>query len=146
MECGSEASAHAEASASALQTCPRAAPLSHIVGEGLGVRAESGRTMPTANPSDVPLSARGSPLPHRGRGAGGEGKKAVRAPHTVNSSDVPLSAPAGSPCKQGEPNPCLARRGIQSKIPPNSPKFPADAVNRSDPDWFKGLDGENAVP
>ena len=40
MECGSEASAHAEANASALQTGQRAAPLSHIVGEGLGVRAK----------------------------------------------------------------------------------------------------------
>ena len=56
MECGSEASAHAEASASALQTGQRAAPLSHAVGEGLGVRAESGRTLHTVNPSDVPLS------------------------------------------------------------------------------------------
>ena len=55
MECGSEASAHAEASASALQTCPRAAPLSHAVGEGLGVRAND------------------TPRPPRGRGAGGEG-------------------------------------------------------------------------
>jgi hypothetical protein len=35
MECGSEASAHAEANASALQTGQRAAPLSHAVGEGL---------------------------------------------------------------------------------------------------------------
>jgi hypothetical protein len=57
MECGSEASAHAEANASALQTGRRAAPLSHAVGEGLGVRAESGRTLHTVNPSDVPLSA-----------------------------------------------------------------------------------------
>ena len=40
MECGSEASAHAEANASALQTGQRAAPLSHAVGEGLGVRAK----------------------------------------------------------------------------------------------------------
>jgi hypothetical protein len=40
MECGSEASAHAEANASALQTGQRAAPLSHSVGEGLGVRAK----------------------------------------------------------------------------------------------------------
>ena len=40
MECGSEATAHAEANASALQTGQRAAPLSHIVGEGLGVRAK----------------------------------------------------------------------------------------------------------
>jgi hypothetical protein len=56
MECGSEASAHAEANASALQTGQRAAPLSHAVGEGLGVRAESGRTLHTVNPSDVPLS------------------------------------------------------------------------------------------
>jgi hypothetical protein len=56
MECGSEASAHAEANASALQTGQRAAPLSHLVGEGLGVRAESGRTLHTVNPSDVPLS------------------------------------------------------------------------------------------
>ena len=37
MECGSEASAHAEANASALQAGQRAAPLSHDVGEGLGV-------------------------------------------------------------------------------------------------------------
>ena len=57
MECGSEASAHAEANASALQTGQRTAPLSHSVGEGLGVRANSGRPVPTANPSDVPLSA-----------------------------------------------------------------------------------------
>ena len=57
MECGSEASAHAEANASALQTGQRAAPLSHAVGEGLGVWAESGRTLHTVNPSDVPLSA-----------------------------------------------------------------------------------------
>ena len=56
MECGSEASAHAEANASALQTGQRAAPLSHAVGEGLGVRAESGRTLHTVNPSDVPFS------------------------------------------------------------------------------------------
>jgi hypothetical protein len=40
MECGSEASAHAEADASALQTGPRGSPLSHAVGEGLGVRAQ----------------------------------------------------------------------------------------------------------
>jgi hypothetical protein len=59
MECGSEASAHAEANASALQTGQRAAPLSHAVGEGLGVRAESGRTSHTVNPSDVPLSGLG---------------------------------------------------------------------------------------
>ena len=56
MEFGSEASAHAEANASALQTGQRAAPLSHAVGEGLGVRAESGRTLHTVNPSDLPLS------------------------------------------------------------------------------------------
>jgi hypothetical protein len=31
-------------------------PLSHAVGEGLGVRAKSGRALYTANPSDVPLS------------------------------------------------------------------------------------------
>ena len=42
MECGSAASAHAEANASALQTGQRAAPLSHAVGEGLGVRAKKG--------------------------------------------------------------------------------------------------------
>jgi len=40
MECGSFASAYAEADASALQTGQRAAPLSHAVGEGLGVRAK----------------------------------------------------------------------------------------------------------
>ena len=40
MECGSEASAHAEASASALQKRWHAAPLSHAVGEGAGVRAK----------------------------------------------------------------------------------------------------------
>ena len=40
MECGSEATAHAESNASALQTGQRAAPLSHAVGEGLGVRAK----------------------------------------------------------------------------------------------------------
>ena len=56
MECGSAASAHAEADASALQTGQRAAPLSHLVGEGLGVKAESRRTLHTANSSDVPLA------------------------------------------------------------------------------------------
>ena len=57
MECGSEASAHAEANASALQTGQRAAPLFHSVGEGLGVRATKMRTPPhAANSSDVPLS------------------------------------------------------------------------------------------
>ena len=40
MECGSKASAYAEADASALQTGQRAAPLSHTGGEGLGVRAK----------------------------------------------------------------------------------------------------------
>jgi hypothetical protein len=70
MECGSEASAHAEANASALQTGQRAAPLSHAVGEGLGVRAESGRTLHTVNPSDVPLSAALSPLTRGGEGRG----------------------------------------------------------------------------
>ena len=55
MECGSEASALAEADASALQRVGRAAPLSHAVGEGLGVRAND------------------TPRPPRGRGAGGEG-------------------------------------------------------------------------
>ena len=34
MECGSEASAHAEANASALQTGQRTVPLSHAVGKG----------------------------------------------------------------------------------------------------------------
>jgi hypothetical protein len=72
MECGSEASAHAEANASALQTGQRAAPLSHAVGEGLGVRAESGRTSHTVNPSDVPLSAPSPPLT-RGERAGSGG-------------------------------------------------------------------------
>jgi hypothetical protein len=58
MECGSEASAHAEADASALQTGQRAAPLSHLVGEGLGVRAKKSASVPhAANPSAVPLSA-----------------------------------------------------------------------------------------
>jgi hypothetical protein len=58
MECGSEASAHAEADASALQTGQRAAPLSHSVGEGLGVRAKKSASVPhAANPSAVPLSA-----------------------------------------------------------------------------------------
>jgi hypothetical protein len=56
MECGSEASAHAEADASALQTCPRAAPLSHDVGEGLGVRAKEANASHAVNLSDVPLS------------------------------------------------------------------------------------------
>jgi hypothetical protein len=52
----------AEADASALQRVGRAAPLSHCVGEGLGVRAESRRTLHTMNSSDVPLSApAGSP-------------------------------------------------------------------------------------
>ena len=69
MECGSEASAHAEADASALQTCPRAAPLSHRVGEGLGVRAEGGRALHTVNPSDVPLSALNSPVNRGGAAA-----------------------------------------------------------------------------
>ena len=69
MECGSEASAHAEADASALQTCPRAAPLSHDVGEGLGVRAEGGRALHTVNPSDVPLSALTSPVNRGGAAA-----------------------------------------------------------------------------
>jgi hypothetical protein len=32
-------------------------PLSHAVGEELGVRAKSQRTLHTANPSDVPVSA-----------------------------------------------------------------------------------------
>ena len=64
MECGSAASAHAEANASALQTGQRAAPLSHAVGEGLGVRAESGRTSHTVNPGDVPLSALPTSLVH----------------------------------------------------------------------------------
>ena len=50
MECGSEASAHAEANASALQTGQRAAPLSHAVGEGLGVRAKK-----RANPAHSEL-------------------------------------------------------------------------------------------
>jgi hypothetical protein len=49
MECGSEASAHAEADASALQTCPRAAPLSHDVGEGLGVRAKNANASHAVN-------------------------------------------------------------------------------------------------
>ena len=40
MECGSGASAHAEAHASALQKRWHAAPLSHSVGEGVGVRAK----------------------------------------------------------------------------------------------------------
>ena len=40
VECGSEASARAEADASALQTGSRAAPLAHRVSEGLGVRAK----------------------------------------------------------------------------------------------------------
>jgi len=56
MECGSEASAHAEADASALQTSPRAAPLSHDVGEGLGVRAKNANASHAVNLSDVPLS------------------------------------------------------------------------------------------
>jgi len=57
MECGSEASAHAEANASALQTGQRAAPLSHAVGEGLGVRAIQNAHPPhAANSTDVPLS------------------------------------------------------------------------------------------
>jgi len=91
LECGSEASAYAEANASALQTGQRAAPLSHAVGEGLGVRAESGRTLHTANPRSVPLSAlspspaaaegerTATPLPRCGRGAGGEGEKACES-------------------------------------------------------------------
>ena len=45
VECGSEASAHAEAGASALQRVGRAAPLSHSVGERLGVRAKK-RALP----------------------------------------------------------------------------------------------------
>jgi hypothetical protein len=90
MECGSEASAHAEANASALQTGQRAAPLSHAVGEGLGVRAESGRTSHTVNPSDVPLSA--TPLSQSvGEGLGVRAESG-RTSHTVNPSGVPLSA------------------------------------------------------
>ena len=77
MECGSEASAHAEANASALQTGQRAAPLSHDVGEGLGVRAKkrcvprTQRTqamypyqllqVPPARLCTVPLAKRGEP-------------------------------------------------------------------------------------
>jgi hypothetical protein len=67
MECGSAASAHAEANASALQTGQRAAPLAHAVGEGLGVRAKTGRILHTANSSDVP-SPPLSPSPAGGRG------------------------------------------------------------------------------
>ena len=39
-------------------------PLSHAVGEGLGVWAESGRTSHTVNPGDVPLSALPTSLVH----------------------------------------------------------------------------------
>jgi probable HAF family extracellular repeat protein len=53
--CGGFASAHAEADASALQTCPRAAHPSPTAWErGWGVRAKSGRTLHTANSRDVP--------------------------------------------------------------------------------------------
>ena len=38
------------------RTAVRPTPLSHAVGEGLGVRAKSGRALYTANPSNVPLS------------------------------------------------------------------------------------------
>jgi hypothetical protein len=65
MECGSEASAHAEAHASALQTGPRAAPLSHDVGEGCrGARRCALMRVP--------------PLPPRGRGGYGVRKRSFR--------------------------------------------------------------------
>ena len=51
MECGSEASAHAEANASALQTGQRAAPLAHFVGEEPGLRATK-----LLNPRKIPLN------------------------------------------------------------------------------------------
>ena len=68
MECGSEASAYAEADASALQTGQRTAHPSPTLWErDWGVRAESGRILHTANPSDVP-SPPLSPSPAGGRG------------------------------------------------------------------------------
>ena len=60
MECGSEASAHAEADASALQTGPRAAPLAHAVNEGLGVRAK--QREPVCDAGALPCAP--TPLAH----------------------------------------------------------------------------------
>jgi len=125
MECGSEASAHAEANASALQTGQRAAPLSHDVGEGLGVRAESGRTLPTANPSDVPLSAPA----RRERGimeCGSEASAHAEANASALQTRLfPMQRTQVLYPYQGATPPLLT-------IPPLR--------------GFKGLDGENAVP
>jgi len=60
VECGSEASAHAEADASALQTGPRAAPLAHAVNEGLGVRAK--QREPVCDAGALPCAP--TPLAH----------------------------------------------------------------------------------
>ena len=109
MECGSEASAHAEASASALQTCPRAAPLSHAVGEGLGVRAKQGAPPCVPTPLLVRVHRFGTESLRQGRFSprGRERAGAPCCPHP----------PAPSPARRERgnarlPSPTLWARGV----------------------------------
>ena len=57
----------AEADASALQTCPRAAPLAHAVGEGLGVRAKQGASPCVPTPLLVRVHRFGTESLRQGR-------------------------------------------------------------------------------
>jgi len=93
---------HAEANASALQAGPRAAPLAHSVGEGLGVRAKKARLFPTQRTQvlypyqlcpHLPLAGEGQsrahrraplhPSPTKWERGGGEGKKWVHPAHSA---------------------------------------------------------------
>ena len=84
MECGSEASAHAEAGASALQKhcARRPSPTQWERGwadKGTSLRFTSRRKTQnfTIYIQHTKNTARGAPLPRSGRGAGGEGKDAL---------------------------------------------------------------------
>ena len=101
MECGSEASAHAEADASALQTCPRAAPLSHAVGEGCrGARRCALQRVP--------------PRPLAGEGdKGGEGNKARLPVHAHAGKIAPASATL---CRTDVPLSDLKEEGANNEL------------------------------
>jgi len=101
MECGSFASAYTEANASALQTGQRAAPLSHCVGEGLGVRAEKLYPYQPQERGNARQGApRCAPTPFSRFAGEGLGVRAKRREHLRNGgaprcAPTPLSRFAG---------------------------------------------------
>ena len=127
MECGSEASAHAEAGASALQRVGRAAPLSHSVGEGLGVRAKK-RVCTLIRAGEWERAAGRTAVrpytPCRQRGRGGLWSAEAKLPPTTQQTQA-MYACQGTPSPRALKGVGFFSRGWHGG---RTPAFPASRV------------------